>query len=65
MKLASSVAWSALALALSTPVHAQQAAAVDATAPEVDTVVVTGTRRVDRTAFEPAAPVDVVSAEAR
>ncbi|WP_299003666.1 TonB-dependent receptor [uncultured Caulobacter sp.] len=56
-------AWGALALVLSTQAHAQQASpALEAS--EVDTLVVTGTRRVDRTAFESAAPVDVVSQEA-
>jgi iron complex outermembrane recepter protein len=64
MKFMSTVAWGALALALSSQAHAQQVAATEATATEVDTVVVTGTRRVDRTAFESAAPVDIVSAEA-
>jgi len=59
----STVAWGALALVLSTQAHAQQAAPA-AEASEVDTLVVTGTRRVDRTAFESAAPVDVVSQEA-
>ncbi|WP_454760971.1 TonB-dependent receptor plug domain-containing protein [Caulobacter segnis] len=65
MKLLSTVAWSVLALALSSQApgraHAQQVAAADT---EVDTIVVTGTRRIDRTAFESAAPVDVVSQEA-
>jgi iron complex outermembrane receptor protein len=60
-------AWGALALALSSQAHAQQAAPAAApqasAATEVDTVVVTGTRRVDRTAFESTAPVDVVSQE--
>jgi len=63
MKLMSTVAWGALALALSSQAQAQQAAPATA-ATEVDTVVVTGTRRVDRTAFESTAPVDVVSQEA-
>ncbi len=64
MKLLSTVAWGALALALSSQAQAQaqQVAADGAT--EVDAVVVTGTRRVDRTAFESTAPVDVVSQEA-
>lgn len=63
MKFMTTVAWGVLALALSTQAHAQQAAPAGETA-EVDTLVVTGTRRVDRTAFESAAPVDVVSQEA-
>ncbi|MET3666260.1 TonB-dependent receptor [Caulobacter sp. 1776] len=58
----STVAWGALALVLSSQAHAQQVVAAETT--EVDTVVVTGTRRVDRTAFESTAPVDVVSQEA-
>lgn len=63
MKLMTTAAWGALALVLSTQAHAQQASpALEAS--EVDTLVVTGTRRVDRTAFESAAPVDVVSQEA-
>lgn len=37
--------------------------AVDPQAVEVDAVIVTGTRRLDRTAFGASAPVDVVSAE--
>ncbi len=61
MKLLSTVAWGVLALALSSQAQAQQVAAADT---EVDTIVVTGTRRIDRTAFESAAPVDVVSQEA-
>ncbi|WP_236634220.1 TonB-dependent siderophore receptor [Caulobacter sp. X] len=56
-------AWGVLALVLSTQAHAQQAPVASETA-EVDTLVVTGTRRVDRTAFESAAPVDVVSQDA-
>lgn len=66
MKLLSTVAWGALALALSSQAQAQQVApkAPMGADTEVDTVVVTGTRRVDRTAFESAAPVDVVSQEA-
>ena len=63
MKFMSTVAWGALALALSSQAHAQQKAP-EVAATEVDTVVVTGTRRVDRTAFESVAPVDVVSQEA-
>ena len=67
MKLLSTVAWGVLALAISSQVQAREAA--PAAAPEtaetqVDTIVVTGTRRVDRTAFESTAPVDVVSQEA-
>jgi len=63
MKLLSTSAWGVLALVLATQAHAQQAAAT-LEAAEVDTLVVTGTRRLDRTAFESAAPVDVVSQEA-
>ncbi len=61
MKLMTTAAWGALALALATQAQAQQTPADQA---EVDVVVVTGTRRVDRTAFESVAPVDVVSQEA-
>lgn len=63
MKLMTTAAWGVLALVLATQAHAQQAAAT-LEAAEVDTLVVTGTRRLDRTAFESAAPVDVVSQEA-
>ncbi len=63
MKLMTTAAWGVLALVLSTQAHAQQAPVAAETA-EVDTLVVTGTRRVDRTAFESAAPVDVVGQEA-
>jgi iron complex outermembrane recepter protein len=63
MKLMTTAAWGALALALSSQAHAQQAAPAPEAA-EVDTLVVTGTRRVDRTAFESVAPVDVVSQDA-
>jgi iron complex outermembrane receptor protein len=52
----------ALAIAsLSTPVQAQNAVA-QATSTD-DTIVVTGTRRTDRTVLESAAPVDVFSAD--
>ncbi|WP_297506403.1 TonB-dependent receptor [uncultured Caulobacter sp.] len=66
MKLPSTAAWGVLALSLASQAHAQQTgpATPRAEATEVDTVVVTGTRRVDRTAFESTAPVDVVSQEA-
>jgi iron complex outermembrane receptor protein len=58
-----STAWSVLALAIATPVWAQApaVAAQGAAATEIEAVIVTGTRRVNRTAFESAAPVDVVS----
>ena len=62
MKLLSTAAWSVLALALASQAQAQQTPA-QTVATEVETVVVTGTRRVDRTAFESAAPIDVVSQE--
>jgi iron complex outermembrane receptor protein len=66
MKLLSTVAWGALALVISSQAQAQQVApkAAMGADTEVDTIVVTGTRRIDRTAFESAAPVDVVSQEA-
>ena len=63
MKLMTTAAWGVFALVLSTQAHAQQAPVAGETA-EVDTLVVTGTRRVDRTAFESTAPVDVVGQEA-
>ena len=56
MRLLSTVAWSAIVVAMATPAGAET---VDAT--QVEDVIVTGTRRVDRTAFESAAPVDVIS----
>ncbi|OYX05914.1 MAG: TonB-dependent receptor [Caulobacter vibrioides] len=62
MKLLSTAAWSVLALAIASQAQAQQTPA-QTVATEVETVVVTGTRRVDRTAFESAAPIDVVSQE--
>ncbi|ATC32659.1 TonB-dependent receptor [Caulobacter vibrioides] len=62
MKLLSTAAWSVLALALASQAQAQQTPA-QTVVTEVETVVVTGTRRVDRTAFESAAPIDVVSQE--
>lgn len=61
MRLLSTTAWAALAAALAQPAHAQVTAAAE---PLVDEVIVTGTRRADRTAFDSAAPVDVVSAQA-
>ncbi len=62
MKLLSTAAWSVLALAIANQAQAQQTPA-QTVVTEVETVVVTGTRRVDRTAFESAAPIDVVSQE--
>ena len=63
MKRLSTAAWGVLALAIASQAQAQQGG-VPPTSTDVETVVVTGTRRVDRTAFESAAPVDVVSQEA-
>ncbi|MFN3522274.1 MAG: TonB-dependent receptor plug domain-containing protein [Phenylobacterium sp.] len=60
MKLLSTTAWAVLAFALAQPAHAETAA----DAASVDELIVTGTRRADRTAFDSAAPVDVVSASA-
>lgn len=51
-------AWTVLALSLALPAYADDLAD---SATLVEDVIVTGTRRVDRTAFESAAPVDVVS----
>lgn len=62
MKLMTTAAWGMIALALASQSHARQVAPAPEAA-EVDTLVVTGTRRLDRTAFESAAPVDVVSQE--
>ncbi|MDR7230220.1 iron complex outermembrane receptor protein [Caulobacter sp. BE264] len=62
MKLLSTAAWGVLALALASQAQAQQTPSPSAVT-EVETVVVTGTRRADRTAFESAAPVDVVGQE--
>ena len=50
----------AIALALSSPAFAQNAANQATT---LDTVIVTGTRAVDRTVLESTSPVDVLSAE--
>ena len=49
----------AIALALSSPAFAQNAQQ----ATNLDTVIVTGTRAVDRTVLESTSPVDVLSAE--
>ncbi|MXV08317.1 MULTISPECIES: TonB-dependent receptor plug domain-containing protein [unclassified Xanthomonas] len=51
----------AIALALAAPAFAQEAA--PATATNLDTVIVTGTRASGRTVLESTAPVDVLSAE--
>ncbi|MET0548123.1 MAG: TonB-dependent receptor [Xanthomonas sp.] len=51
----------AIALALAAPVFAQDA--TPATATNLDTVIVTGTRASGRTVLESTAPVDVLSAE--
>lgn len=58
MRLMTTTASAVLAIALAGPAlaHAEVAAIT-----ELDDVIVTGTRRVDRTAFEAAAPVDVVT----
>ncbi|MDB5457652.1 MAG: TonB-dependent receptor [Caulobacter sp.] len=65
MKLMNTVAWASLALAISTHAVAKApAVSSDVSVSEVDPVVVTGTRRLDRTAFESTAPIDVVSADA-
>lgn len=56
MRLMTTAAWTVLVLALAEPAFAQADAAN-----EVEDVIVTGTRRIDRTAFESPAPVDVVS----
>ena len=64
MRLMTSAAWATLAMAISVPAHAQTPAPANPAAgeaAEVETVVVTGTRRTDRTAFESTAPIDVVT----
>jgi len=62
MRLMTSAAWATLALAISAPAHAQTPVpAAGAEASEIETLVVTGTRRADRTAFESTAPIDVVT----
>jgi len=55
----------AIALVLSSPLLAQQLHAQDApaNATTLDTVIVTGTRAVDRTVLESTSPVDVLTAE--
>ncbi|MGX9191468.1 TonB-dependent receptor plug domain-containing protein [Stenotrophomonas sp. Ker107b] len=55
----------AIALVLSSPLLAQDVLAQDApnTAKTLDTVIVTGTRAVDRTVLESTSPVDVLTAE--
>ncbi|SFJ07719.1 TonB-dependent siderophore receptor [Caulobacter sp. UNC279MFTsu5.1] len=71
MKPMNSVAWATLALAVAAQANLAQAreetaprSAADAEASQIDTLVVTGTRRVDRTAFESTAPIDVVTQDA-
>jgi iron complex outermembrane receptor protein len=66
-----SVAWATLTLAIAAQASLAQAREAAPSAPaagveaaEVDTLVVTGTRRVDRTAFESTAPIDVVTQDA-
>jgi iron complex outermembrane receptor protein len=68
MKLMNSVASASLALAIAAQANAawsrEETTAGPVAGPEaneIDTLVVTGTRRVDRTAFESTAPVDVVT----
>jgi len=55
----------AIALVLSSPLLAQDLHAQDApaTATTLDTVIVTGTRAIDRTVLESTSPVDVLTAE--
>ncbi len=55
----------AIALVLSSPLLAQDVLAQDApnTAKTLDTVIVTGTRAIDRTVLESTSPVDVLTAE--
>ena len=55
MRLMTTAAWTVLALALAQPAWAE----ADVT--QLEDVIVTGTRRADRTAFESAAPIDVIS----
>ncbi|WP_312163446.1 TonB-dependent receptor [Phenylobacterium sp.] len=57
MRLLTTTAWTVLALAVAQPAFADDVADVT----QVEDLIVTGTRRVDRTAFESAAPVDVIS----
>ena len=62
MRLMTTAAWTVLALALAQPAFAEiDAAASGASAEDLEAVIVTGTRRADRTAFESAAPIDVIS----
>ena len=63
MRLMTTAAWTVLALAIASPALAETLAAT-ADSGEVDALIVTGTRRADRTVFDSAAPVDVVSAGA-
>ncbi len=57
MRLMTTTAAAVLAFAIAQPAFAE----ADTTVTQVEDVIVTGTRRVDRTAFESAAPVDVIS----
>lgn len=58
MRLMTTAAWSVLAIAVAQPAYAEADAAG---VTQVEDVIVTGTRRADRTAFESAAPIDVIS----
>ncbi|WP_269713962.1 TonB-dependent receptor plug domain-containing protein [Caulobacter sp. NIBR2454] len=65
MTLKTTAAWAALAAAIATPAFAQTAPIAAAEgASQLDELIVTGTRRVDRTAFDAITPVDVVSSQA-
>ncbi len=66
MTLKTTAAWAVLAAAIATPAFAQTAPAASAAdaVSQLDELIVTGTRRVDRTAYDAITPVDVVSAQA-
>lgn len=61
MKLLTTTATAALLAALAPSAHAQT---TGVGASQVEELIVTGTRRADRTAFDSTAPIDVVSAQA-
>ncbi|WP_369060885.1 TonB-dependent receptor [Caulobacter sp. 73W] len=66
MTLKTTAAWAVLAAAIAAPAFAQTAPAASAAdaASQLDELIVTGTRRADRTAYDAITPVDVVSAQA-
>ena len=61
--LSLSASFSALSIGAIAPAYAQDEAQAEADAPR-DTIIVTGTRRTDRTVADSPVPVDVISGDA-